>query len=51
MRERIWIDSDTGKITWAHGEDMIPVFVFDNLWMQIEPRWSGLQHSINKFKN
>ena len=43
MRERIWIDSDTGKITWASapGEE-IPVFAFNKLWQDIEPLWGRL---------
>lgn len=51
MEERIWINADSGVITWTAFQAEIPDIVFGSLWERVAPLWSGLQHSIRKYQN
>ena len=52
ISERIWIDSDSGKVTWATADySEVPCFDLGDLWVRVEPLWGSLQHSIRKYTN
>ena len=52
INQRIWIDSDSGKVTWAASDEYeVPCFELGDLWIRVEPLWASLQHSIRKYTN